>query len=915
MLVKPESCNGCPLHQIGSGFSLPEGEGRLGVMVFGEALGEHESRDGLPFRPYAESGSLLERVFGLAGLKREDFILYNSVNCRPPRNYLEGASYEQEAISHCQSHRNRVVDRYRPRVLVALGGVALRTLTGLGGPRQGLTLLRGYVLDSPYYYRLPVVGSYHPSFVNRGNKGLVGVLLRDLMLAVEVAKSGVKTYAENYILTPSVEEAWKWYWSLYGDGHSQIPIAFDIETDYSAKEVDESELEEVGQNITQVQFSIGEGSAIVLPWGGEYLDVIRKVMALPNPKWGWNSRLFDLPMLRAHGVEVNGEHHDLMNAWHHLQPDLPKGLQYVTSFYAPHFGPWKHLAGEEGDRDLYYYGAKDADATYRCGEGIFADLRKRGALDSYLRHVQGLVPVLDKMQERGIPIDEKVQTELKIELRRETRILGGQLQAMVPIEVKDKHPKMGYKVLSKEKKEMAAEVEAGKEVRINLGAHRGVFAKLRFPPKGGRGEERYCIVKDFLPSSSQQMLRYLKSKSYKIPRERKTDRETTGELELIRIHNATKDPVIGLALQIRKMNTLVNRYCERDWLPREDGRVHPKFLFGTATGQLSSKNPNAQQFPKHGNLAKKAMTMVKAGVGKVLINVDFRSFHAKTLAFEAEDMGYWRLADMDVHSYVAAHFLASKLERIPPGGRIIKAEEYSSFTSPEELEVMSKMEGELRERLGEVGGWLQLPDEDLKERLGWIKKHYKPVRDFQAKRAILGIGFGMGPHKLYDMNRESLGSVAVARLLQDLLRRLFPRVFAWQDEIRRLAHRQGYLQSKHGHLRYFWEVFKWDTRNRRWMAGESSEQAIAFLPANDAHGHFRDCLLEAEERGALDRYGLVNLVHDSWMFECDEQLVASCIEECKEIMTRPSRVLKNKVMGTFWCDVDYGVGKSWGDLC
>ena len=41
----------------------------------------------------------------------------------------------------------------------------------------------------------------------------------------------------------------------------------------------------------------------------------------------------------------------------------------------------------------------------------------------------------------------------------------------------------------------------------------------------------------------------------------------------------------------------------RGWAPGADGRVHPNFGFKPATGQLSSDNPNAQNFPAHGALA------------------------------------------------------------------------------------------------------------------------------------------------------------------------------------------------------------------------------------------------------------------------------------------------------------------------
>src|ERR1700744_2852497 len=99
---KPASCSGCPLALHGSDFTQPEGTGALGVMLVGEASGENEARDQLPFRPYARAGQILERTLRRLGLSRQQFPLTNVVRCRPRNNWLEGAPYEAEAIAHCQ---------------------------------------------------------------------------------------------------------------------------------------------------------------------------------------------------------------------------------------------------------------------------------------------------------------------------------------------------------------------------------------------------------------------------------------------------------------------------------------------------------------------------------------------------------------------------------------------------------------------------------------------------------------------------------------------------------------------------------------------------------------------------------------------------------------------------------------------
>src|SRR5260370_23382391 len=100
MLTRPDDCRGCSLDHLAEGFSLPEGTGSLGVLVLGEALGKWERDDGLPFRPGAQAGSVLERAFRRCGLFRAQFRLYNTVQCRPPRS--------EEHTSELQSHLNLV---------------------------------------------------------------------------------------------------------------------------------------------------------------------------------------------------------------------------------------------------------------------------------------------------------------------------------------------------------------------------------------------------------------------------------------------------------------------------------------------------------------------------------------------------------------------------------------------------------------------------------------------------------------------------------------------------------------------------------------------------------------------------------------------------------------------------------------
>ena len=119
----PDSCSGCPLstNPHCGYFTKVEGKGHSGVMIIGEASGELEGKKGLPFRPEAPAGSILEKAIKLGGGKRDDYWITNIIRCRPPNNILAGAPYESEAISHCSQYLHRVISELKPRAILSLG--------------------------------------------------------------------------------------------------------------------------------------------------------------------------------------------------------------------------------------------------------------------------------------------------------------------------------------------------------------------------------------------------------------------------------------------------------------------------------------------------------------------------------------------------------------------------------------------------------------------------------------------------------------------------------------------------------------------------------------------------------------------------------------------------------------------------
>lgn len=182
---------------------------------------------------------------------------------------------------------------------------------------------------------------------------------------------------------------------------------------------------------------------------------------------------------------------------------------------------------------------------------------------------------------------------------------------------------------------------------------------------------------------------------------------------------------------------------------------------------------------------------------------------------------------------------------------------------------------------------------------------------------ILGIGFGLGANKLYDMNRESFESVKEAQLFQDTLRGLFPEVFRWQEEVRQTAHRQGYLKNRFGALRWFYEVYAPDGKGG-WKPGEQSEQAIAFLPASHAFGNIRENMKAIQRAGLAEKWNLCSTVHDSLLFLIPEgeKALEQHQRDVYPLLYAPSTVLTHPVLAPkgLMVDVECSVGPDWASL-
>ena len=302
--------------------------------------------------------------------------------------------------------------------------------------------------------------------------------------------------------------------------------------------------------------------------------------------------------------------HDWKSAWHELGADTLAGMRHDTRLYSYLLDPTysSHILSELALRrfNLKLGGtlAEAADITYRLAAALRAEVEEGGLLKLYDDIDLPLVPVLARMEEAGVAIDRAA-------LALMSKRLEGEIEAK-----------------AKEIYECC-----GSEFNINSPKQLGdvLFNKLNLPKpvKYGKGK---------MISTAVDVLE-----------------------ELAADHRAPK-----LVLEYRQLTKLKSTYV--DALPAllnsSTGRLHTTFdQTGTATGRLSSANPNLQNIPIRTELGREIRAAFIAAQGCVLLAADYSQIELRLLAHYSKDpllVEAFRRGD-DIHTLTA-----SQVFGVPP---------------------------------------------------------------------------------------------------------------------------------------------------------------------------------------------------------------------------------------------------------
>lgn len=150
------ACQRCALAKTRHQVVVGRGTHRARLLIIGEAPGEQEDRQGLPF--VGKAGQLLENMLAATGLDSErDVYICNVIKCRPPGNRNPAA----DEIAHCSDYLRWQIDNIQPQLIVALGRFAAHTLLQ---SQAAISSLRRQVHQA---YGVPVLVTFHPAYLLR----------------------------------------------------------------------------------------------------------------------------------------------------------------------------------------------------------------------------------------------------------------------------------------------------------------------------------------------------------------------------------------------------------------------------------------------------------------------------------------------------------------------------------------------------------------------------------------------------------------------------------------------------------------------------------------------------------------------------------------------------------------------------
>ncbi len=426
----------------------------------------------------------------------------------------------------------------------------------------------------------------------------------------------IKTTVHNYQLVDTVEKAKELYSILL----TNKILSLDTETTSTSA---------IDAELVGLSFAIKEKEAyyVAIPANREEaLKIVNIFKPLyENPeilKVGQNIK-YDYEVLLNYGVELKGKMFDTMIAHYLIQPELYHNMDYLAEVYLNYqtihieelIGP--KGKGQKSMRDLsptevYEYAAEDADITLRLKNILEPKLKEIGCEELFWEVEMPLVPVLAHMESNGVCIDTET-----------------------------------LKATSKKMTERLAEIEQ------HIYELAGETFNIASPRQVGE-------------------ILFGKMKIVEKPKKTKTGQYVTNEEVLQQLRG--KSPIIDEILNHRGLKKLLGTYI--DALPKlinqRTGHIHASFNQAiTATGRLSSSDPNLQNIPVRDDDGKEIRRCFIPEPGCLFFSADYSQIELRIMAHLSEDANMVEAfrEGSDIHAATAAKIWHEDISQVTDAQR------------------------------------------------------------------------------------------------------------------------------------------------------------------------------------------------------------------------------------------------------
>lgn len=152
---------GCNLKKMATNTVFSDGDPKSEIMIIGEAPGNHEDLQGIPF--CGDSGKLLNEMFAAIGYPREKIYITNTLFWRPPGNRRP----TEDELAMCKPFVEKHIGLIAPKLIVLMGATAMASVLKIHEP---ISKIRGKFLDyeNPYLQsKVKSITLFHPSYLMR----------------------------------------------------------------------------------------------------------------------------------------------------------------------------------------------------------------------------------------------------------------------------------------------------------------------------------------------------------------------------------------------------------------------------------------------------------------------------------------------------------------------------------------------------------------------------------------------------------------------------------------------------------------------------------------------------------------------------------------------------------------------------